>query len=55
MAEEKKPMQLPGNAAGVDLMIGEGGFRLGGFYMHKLSTKLTSFVDFSLSESKKDR
>ena len=52
LAEEKKPMKLPDNAAGVDLMIGEGGFGLGGFYRHQLSTTLTGFIDFSISESK---
>lgn len=52
MAEEKKPMDLPNNAAGIDLMIGEGGFGLGGFYRYQLSTILSGFIDFSISESK---
>lgn len=51
-AEEKKPFQFPENAAGVDLMIGEGGFGLGGFYRHNFSNSITGFVDFSISESK---
>ena len=55
MAEEKKPMQLPDNAAGIDLMIGEGGFGLGGFYRHQLSTTLTGFIDLSISESKHEK
>jgi len=54
-AEEKPHLQLPNNALGLDLMIGEGGFGLGGFYRYNYSKTLTGFVDFSISESKNAR
>jgi len=54
-ADEKPPMKLPVHAAGFDLMIGEGGFGLGGFYRYNYSNTLTGFVDLSISESKHER
>ena len=35
------PDTFPPNALGLDLMIGESGFGLGGFYRHQTSNKLT--------------
>jgi hypothetical protein len=54
-ADEKPHISLPPNALGLDLMIGEGGFGLGGFYNHSYSNRLTGFIDFSISESKHDK
>jgi hypothetical protein len=51
-----KPLEVfPPNAWGFDLMIGESGFGLGGFYRHRLSTKFTLFADLSISEAKDER
>lgn len=52
LAPEKEPMQFPDNAFGLDILFSEGGFGLGTFYRHQLSTKFTGFIDFSVSESK---
>ena len=49
------PDTFPPNALGLDLMIGESGFGLGGFYRHQTSNKLTWFVDLSISEAKDER
>lgn len=54
-AEEKPHLKLPNNALGIDLMIGEGGFGLGGFYKYSYSNTLSGFVDLSVSESKHER
>ncbi len=55
IAEEKPHLKLPDNAAGFDLMIGEGGFGFGGFYKHNYSNTITGFIDLSVSESKNER
>ena len=52
-AEEKPNIEFPNNALGLDLMIGEGGFGLGGFYRYNYVTDITFFTDFSISESLK--
>ncbi|MBI1932604.1 MAG: hypothetical protein HYS24_08705 [Ignavibacteriales bacterium] len=53
--DEKPNIEFPVNAVGMDLMIGEGGFGFGGFYRYNLTTVLTVFTDFSVSESKDER
>ncbi len=55
IAKEKPNIVFPNNTLGMDLMIGEAGFGLGAFYRYKLSTLLTVFTDFSISESKSSR
>ncbi|MBK7104487.1 MAG: hypothetical protein IPH62_04310 [Ignavibacteriae bacterium] len=55
LGEEKPNIDFPDNAIGLDLMIGEGGFGLGGFYRHNYSNTLTVFSDFSISETKHER
>ena len=55
LAPPKKPMNFPDNAIGLDIMIGESGFGLGGFYRHYLANDLTLFGDISLSEAKDER
>jgi hypothetical protein len=55
LAEEKANIIFPNNALGMDLMIGESGFGLGAFYRYNLTQTLTTFSDFSISESKNDR
>ncbi|HUN66528.1 MAG TPA: hypothetical protein VMW43_10540 [Bacteroidota bacterium] len=42
------------NAMGADLLVSLGGFGGGVFYRHEFSDVLSSFVDFSISESKDD-
>lgn len=54
-AEEKPHTQFPSNAFGFDLMIGEGGFGLGGFFRHQYTETITGFMDFSISEFKAQR
>lgn len=54
-AEEKPHAKFPNNTLGFDLMIGEGGFGLGGFYRYNYTKRFTGFVDFSISESKHER
>ena len=52
----EKPLEIfPSNAFGFDILLGESGFGLGGFYRHELSTKFSLFGDISFSESKDDR
>ena len=55
LAPPKPPEVFPPNAWGFDVMIGESGFGLGGFYRHQLNTKLTLFSDLSISEAKDER
>ncbi|MCA0388916.1 MAG: hypothetical protein LCH52_10520 [Bacteroidetes bacterium] len=55
VAPVEKPQPFPPNTLGLDLMIGEAGFGLGGFYRKDLSEELTWFTDFSISEVKDDR
>ena len=55
VAPPVEPMTFPANTLGLDIMIGEGGFGLGGFYRRELSDELTGFVDFSISEVKDER
>ena len=55
IAPPKAPMSFPNNALGLDIMIGESGFGLGGFYRHHLSGDLTFFTDLSFSEAKDER
>jgi hypothetical protein len=54
-AEEKPRETFPDNSLGLDLMVGEGGFGLGGFYRHQYSDVFTGFLDLSISESKNER
>ena len=49
------PATFPDNAFGLDVMIGESGFGIGGFYRHQTTRKLTFFTDFSFSEAKDER
>jgi hypothetical protein len=52
----EKPLEIfPPNSFGFDILLGESGFGLGGFYRHELSTKFTLFGDLSFSESKDER
>jgi hypothetical protein len=51
----KPPMVFPPNALGFDLLIGESGFGLGGFYRKQLSTKFSLFGDMNISEAKDER
>ncbi len=55
LAPEKPPKIFPPNAWGFDIMIGESGFGLGGFYRHNFNNTLTMFTDISFSESKDER
>jgi len=55
LAPPKPPMVFPSNAWGFDLLIGESGFGLGGFFRKELSTKFTVFADVSISEAKDER
>jgi len=55
IAPPKPPMEFPPKAWGLDLMIGESGFGLGGFYRFELNNRLTLFTDLSFSEAKDDR
>ena len=55
LAPPKKPMSFPPNAWGFDLMIGESGFGLGGFYHQKIDEFFTFFSDISFSESKDEQ
>jgi hypothetical protein len=43
------------NAWGVDILISNGGFGLGGFYRREFSDEWYGFVTLSISESKDDR
>jgi hypothetical protein len=43
------------NAWGVDILISDGGFGLGGFYRREFTEDLFGFVSISFSESKDDR
>ena len=54
-ADEKPHIDFPKNASGADLMIGEGGFGLGGFYKYSITNTFSAFVDFSISETKHER
>ena len=52
---EKPHINFPNNSIGLDIMIGEGGFGLGGFYRYLYSNNITGFLDFSVYESKNER
>jgi hypothetical protein len=52
LAPDHEPLVFPTNAYGVDLLFGEGGFGLGGFYRSNLNNTLTLFTDMSISEAK---
>ncbi len=54
-APQKPPMVFPSKAWGLDLMVGESGFGLGGFYRFKMNNQLSFFTDISFSEAKDDR
>ena len=54
LAPDREPLVFPDNAYGVDLLFGEGGFGVGGFYRNNLSNTLTLFTDMSISEAKDD-
>jgi len=55
LADEKPNINFPNNSLGLDIMIGEGGFGLGGFYRYEYTNEITGFVDLSISESKSER
>jgi len=55
IAPPKPPMEFPPKVWGLDLMIGESGFGLGGFYRFEINNRLTLFTDLSFSEAKDDR
>lgn len=55
LVPEKPPEIFPPNVLGFDLMIGDGGFGAGGFYRRDISSVLTLFADFSISEAKDER
>ena len=55
LAPPQKSITFPSNALGLDILIGESGFGLGGFYRHHLSGDFTFFSDFSFSEAKDER
>ncbi len=52
LAPEKELLKFPPNSLGCDIMFSEGGFGLGGFYRHAISSNLSYFLDFSISEAK---
>lgn len=52
LAPDREPITFPSNAYGLDLLFGEGGFGLGGFYRNNLNSILTLFTDMSISEAK---
>jgi hypothetical protein len=54
-AVAKPHIDFPKNSSGVDLMIGEGGFGLGGFYKYALSNTFSAFIDISIAETKHER
>lgn len=53
--ETKSHINFPTNALGFDLMIGEGGFGMGGFYKYNYTKTLAAVIDFSISESKHEK
>ncbi len=55
MAPDPMPEVFPPHAIGVDLLFGDGGFGLGGFYRLSFSQNITGFVNLSFSESKDAR
>ena len=55
LAPEKPLEVFPNNSFGLDIMFSEGGFGFGTFYRRQLSQKFTTFVDFSISESKDEK
>lgn len=55
MAPDPVPEVFPPHAIGVDLLFGDGGFGLGGFYRLSFSQNITGFVNLSFSESKDDK
>lgn len=55
LAPPKQPIIFPDNILGLDVMIGESGFGLGGFYRRYLADNFTLFADISISEAKDER
>ena len=55
LANEKPHLNFPDNSLGLDIMIGEGGFGIGGFYRYDFSNQITGFADISVYESKSER
>jgi hypothetical protein len=55
LAPDKELEVFPDNAFGVDILFSEGGFGLGSFYRRQLSSTITFFTDFSISEAKDER
>lgn len=55
LAPPKAPLVFPPNAWGFDLLIGDGGFGLGGFFRQSLDNDFTFFSDISISEAKDAR
>lgn len=54
-APAKDPIIFPDKSVGIDVMFGEGGFGLGGFYRTKAAENLTWYTDLSISESKDEK
>jgi len=55
MAPDPKPEVFLPHRIGVDLLFGDGGFGLGGFYRLSFNQHITGFVDLSFSESKDNK
>ena len=55
LAPEKPPTIYPPRALGLDIMFGDAGFGLGGFFRKQINTNWTAFVDASWSETKDER
>lgn len=55
LAPDTSRINFPPNALGINVIFGEGGFGLGGFYKNHLGHNLNGFIDFSFSESKDER
>lgn len=55
IAPEKPNEVFPNNAWGMDIMFGDAGFGLGGFFRKQLNNEWTGFIDLSFSETKDER
>jgi hypothetical protein len=55
MAPEKPPVLFPPHAWGIDIMFGEGGVGVGGFYRKEVFPEFTFFTDLSFSEAKDEK
>ncbi len=55
MAPEKPKEIFPDRSVGLDFMFTEGGFGLGSFFRHSITSSLSFFTDISFSEGKDSR